>query len=170
MWKKIPLFNHFYCTFSINNKSNPKRTYKGQQTVNRGFGSHRPNTKITCSVVGLFYSRSTQAHADIHTTSVSYIHTTKTLCWLRQQTRLYGLGGDKKWASYRCSKWAPTAAQSLFTRRLLVCSYFSLVYSKVVLSLSFSRHIWSTPPLAIRIIVVYAKRNKNVPALNSKSS
>ncbi len=51
-----------------------------------------------------------------------------------------------------------------------MCSCFSLVYSKVVLSLSFeyqldfiSPHIWSTPPLAKDHCCVHEEK-QNVPA------
>lgn len=64
---------------------------------------------------------------------VTHIHTTKLLCWLRQQIRLNSLGGENAVSFLQVLQRAPTAAQSLFTVGGFSCALFSLGNSTLVL-------------------------------------
>lgn len=69
-----------------------------------------------------------------HRIWVTHIHTTKLLCWLRQQIRLNSLGGENAVSFLQVLQRAPTAAQSLFTvGGGFLCALFLLGNSKLVL-------------------------------------
>lgn len=65
---------------------------------------------------------------------VTHIHTTKLLCWLRQQIRLNSLGGENAVSFLQVLQRAPTAAHSLVTVvGGCLCALVVLANSKLVL-------------------------------------
>lgn len=110
------------------------RLSEGPRTNNRDCGSH---------------AQSTQPRTDTQTTSVTYTHTTKMLCWLRQQTRLQSLGGDKQQSCFAVIRGFLCALAFLWTT-LKWCSHFPFNASSTLARSVFGQHLHEP-----RIIVEY---------------